>query len=600
MTSTLALDAAVADSAEADVDASDSTEPVDPTPGGVLRGLSLVDLWVLGALFLWPCAYLPIFATQAWTPRVMALIVAVPTGGLAIWSLLRRRDRAAMFATAALCWALVGAAFSGNVILSLKGVVSTNSSVLIYAGSIGFWATARFMSARGRTLVAPLFVTAGLVNLLVGVIQVVFRIDSTSVSLVGDRAVGLLGNSMLFGTVAAAAGAMAVRLAASREHPIDSRVWLAAAFALPIGTAISGSRVAMIAVIVAALAGVIGAPRARAAISVGAAVAGVIAGSVLTRVVGGEADSLSRLSRSGTGGRTTVWRASADAVLERPVTGWGLGRFRYALQGRYSLEDLAAMPHLPRFWDAHNVVIELAVLVGIPGLILFGGFAWCAGRRSAPAMVVAAVAIVITWLLQPTSYQTLPIAMILLGAGTASASGTESDSMFAGHRRSIAGVAVALGVAPAIFLGVADARLLQAMQAEDVRGVESAAAMFVHDPMAANTAANAGWFEAASDPESSRVMFDALERTVEIEPENPYWWNELALAQAEFLGDLETARSSADRALELSPFDERAWITVWATSTQLDDNERRLEAADVLCRLAFQPGCDDLESENAR
>ena len=90
----------------------------------------------------------------------MVMLVALPTGALAIWSLLRRHDRAALFAAAAVGWTLVGAAFSGNAILSLKGVVAMNSSVLIYAGSFGLWATARFMSARGRAFVAPVFVSA--------------------------------------------------------------------------------------------------------------------------------------------------------------------------------------------------------------------------------------------------------------------------------------------------------------------------------------------------------------------------------------------------------------------------------------------------------
>ena len=180
MTSTLTPDA-FDDHLDADDAAGDSIEPVELSPGGLLRGLRAVDLWVLGALFLWPCAFLPMFANQSWTPRVMVMLVALPTGALAIWSLLRRRDRAAMFAAAAVGWTLVGAAFSGNAILSLKGVMAMNSSVLIYAGSFGLWATARFMSVRGRAFVAPVFVSACAVNVLVGLAQVVFRIDSSSV-----------------------------------------------------------------------------------------------------------------------------------------------------------------------------------------------------------------------------------------------------------------------------------------------------------------------------------------------------------------------------------------------------------------------------------
>jgi hypothetical protein len=86
---------------------------------------------------------------------------------------------------------------------------------------------------------------------------------------------------------------------------------------------------------------------------------------------------------------------------------------------------------------------------------------------------------------------------------------------------------------------------------------------------------------------------------VELEPENPYWWNELAMAQGAILRDPEAARRSADRALELSAFDERSWTMVWVSSTELGDDERRLEAAEILCRFEFEPACDDLDAERS-
>ena len=48
--------------------------------------------------------------------------------------------------------------------------------------------------------------------------------------------------------------------------------------------------------------------------------------------------------------------------------------------------------------------------------------------------------------------------------------------------------------------------------------------------------------DAAADPESQRILLNALHRSVEIEPENPIWWNELAMAQGAILRDPEAAR----------------------------------------------------------
>jgi hypothetical protein len=117
--------------------------------------------------------------------------------------------------------------------------------------------------------------------------------------------------------------------------------------------------------------------------------------------------------------------------------------------------------------------------------------------------------------------------------------------------------------------------------------------------MVADVVVNAGWAEAATDLEWRRVMFDAIERTLEIEPENPYWWTKLATAQGAILDDPEAARRSADRALDLSAFDEQAWNTVWVASTELGDDDRRLEAAEILCRFEFEPACDDLDAERS-
>lgn len=578
--------------------ASDVDRSVEDRPrssdSGIVRGLGALDLFVLGAILLWPCAYLPFFANQAWTPRVMALIVAVPTGIWALTKLIRRGERAASVAALLLGWTLVSAILSDNALLSFKGVVSTNSSVVIYAGSIGLWALAHFISPRARSWVVPTLLVACGLNLGVGVLQVVFRIESTSIGLVGDRAVGLIGNSMIFGAVMAAGGAVCIRRGAHGSTPIPRSWWFLGVFAFSLGTAISGSRVATVAVLAAGLISVVSAPRLRALACIAGSLGGVAAGTLLHRVSGGSRDSLSRLTEGGgTAGRTTVWRVSVDAVSERPITGWGLGRFQRALQGRFSLEELASAPHLPRFGDAHNVVVELLVVLGIPGLVLGIGFAWYAARRCEPALVAASGAMAITWLLQPMSYHTLALAFVLLGAGTVfRPEGSEPpETPPPAGRRWVGLLVVGAGLIPALGLGAADIRLDQALERGDPGAVRSAAGLFGGDPTLMNVAGNLAAEQAGTNRDAAAATLEAFARAVSIEPERAVWLGELAAAQSAFTNDSAEARRTAERAIELDPYNERAWTVVWVSSMDLGDDERSDEAARILCRFGLPPAC---------
>ena len=68
----------------------------------------------------------------------------------------------------------------------------------------------------------------------------------------------------------------------------------------------------------------------------------------------------------------------------------------------------------------HNVVIQMLVSVGVIGVVLLVAFVVLANRRANFALSLAAVAISINWLLQPTGLYSLAVASVFLGAaGTA-------------------------------------------------------------------------------------------------------------------------------------------------------------------------------------
>ena len=68
--------------------------------------------------------------------------------------------------------------------------------------------------------------------------------------------------------------------------------------------------------------------------------------------------------------RIAVWGAQTQAVFDRPVLGWGPGNewSAFIASGTPGQIETAT-----RFWaDAHNLVIEIAVVAGLAGLAAFG------------------------------------------------------------------------------------------------------------------------------------------------------------------------------------------------------------------------------------
>jgi hypothetical protein len=304
-------------------------------------------------------------------------------------------------------------------------------------------------------------------------------------------------------------------------------------------------------------------------------------------------DAVSRLSRAGSDGRVAYWRVSLDAIAERPLQGWGLGQFRAAVQGRLPLDELVPLGNAQLWFDAHNLFIGLAVAVGIPGLILFLGFAWTAGRRMPAQLVPAVAAIAITWMLQPGGLTTLPLVVMLLGFSDDS---VDDDRPRRTDRRweRIGGVAVVLtGVLAALWLGVADARLELAVQSGDPVAARSAASMFGADPVANDLVAKILEADGYEGDAQQAAILEAFERNTEVEPGRAFWWIELARRQGLF-GDPDDALVSTRRALELEPFNKDAWMVIGLIARDLDDEELERQAVRVLCTYKVEAACDQL------
>jgi len=67
-------------------------------------------------------------------------------------------------------------------------------------------------------------------------------------------------------------------------------------------------------------------------------------------------------------GRTDIWRLGVDAVMQRPLTGYGFSTFFGTEEVFYGLSENASWAN--EATDAHNAYLNLALTIGIPGLVL--------------------------------------------------------------------------------------------------------------------------------------------------------------------------------------------------------------------------------------
>jgi Flp pilus assembly protein TadD len=500
---------------------------------------------------------------------MMVLLAVGSVGVVAMVRLIARRDRAAVLAGVIICWVALSGAL-GGARSSLLGFVGRDLSGVIVLFAFGCWALGREVVPSRR--LATTFVQCATAGALVGVIQVVVQVDTGFLALQDGRPAGLLVNPVYFGAVCAAACVVAVHATATTRVDVISTVCMVV---LGAGVSISGSRVALAALLVTAGMLVVVKRSREFAVAAGLAATGVVLGIVLDLATGSGRNAASRLTADGAGGRSSVWRYGIEAAFDRPLFGHGVGRFRPAVQDRFStgfVADHAAVDRAQAWFDPHNVLILVLVGTGFVGLVLVAVWVILASKGCSGPLAWGVAALAATWLLQPVSIHTLPLAMLLFGAAAADGgeaqrqvlTSEESDAPPAASRSlsSASVVALGVGVVAAAWLLVADLRLNRAVDRLSPAAAESAAAMYPSDPIVADVVAQV--HELTGD---AGEWLAWREKATEIEPDRPYWWVRLGEA-ALATGDLDRARSAADRALALQ-----------STNVGANDLDARLAAA---------------------
>ncbi|MGZ4793016.1 MAG: O-antigen ligase family protein [Ilumatobacteraceae bacterium] len=556
--------------------------------------LSTHDVLVLvaGAVF---CVGTGPFEFSSWTPRMAALLAGLPLGMALLVRLAWHRDKAALAALGFLAWGLAGALASAAPMRSFLGQVDGNTqSVVMFAGVFGFWALARTLSERGKTLVGPVLVGALGVSALVGILQIVLDLRSGMLGAFGGRAGGLEGNAVYFSTSLCGAIGWCASTALSAADSRARRISLVSVgyFGLAIG--LSGSRVSIIAIVVVCAAVCWRARTLRSLKVPTAAVLGLIVSLMMQRSIDTGADSVQRFSGVGSEGRPDLWRAALAAFREHPVLGWGLGRVRPAIQHFFSPEfvRLYQQDDYSATWtDVHNVVIQMLVSVGVIGVMLLLLFVVLANRGANFALALAAVAISLNWLLQPTGLYSLALASVFLGAAGSSVTLTSDRA----HRwlRAVTVCCAVVGLSAALYLIVADLRLRHAVDRADQTAIRSAAAWFGDDPFVIDIFVVDSYSPKVASDRAPREA--SARRLTELEPDVPTWWSELAMTQYDN-EDFTGMRSSIDKALALQPNHVRSWVQLVMYARKVGDDDLAATARHRACDLGA-PVCDPVDAD---
>jgi len=540
-------------------------------------GLSGWDAAAIVAAGLAIVLFAPPLFLDSWTPRMALVLGLAPVGLLALGRSVRTGDRSSLLLSAALGWTAIVSILSSAPRSALFGFAGRDLSALTVCAMAGFWSLGRLTSVRGREVLCEVVIWAATLSGAVGIAQVLADVDTGSLALAFGRPTGLASNPVYFGAISAAGLMVCVAM-------WRSDTWRRLAVPLLIlgaASSLSGSRVALLAAVLG-IGVYVAVHRDRdSVVAGGLGVAAVGLGVLLDRSLGAGRNAADRLTEdSGGGGRTTVWRYGLDAFTERPIRGYGFGRFRPAVQDKYTAEFVRdnSIDDVTQAWfDAHNIGIGVLVAVGIVGAVLFIAWAGSWVRFVGGPLAWALVPLAFHWLLQPVSLFTMPLAMLLFGAAA-----TTGPKLEAPGRRSAA-VAVAVGLALAAVLVVGDVMFRQAADDLDADAMATIAAVAGDDPILGDVVAQAYELRGSSAAAAAAEL-DWRRRVAESEPDRPYWWSRLAEEQLE--ADLvDDAEASIRRALDLQRNNTRSLRVETLLALRVQDLARLAAAIDLACDI---------------
>ncbi len=554
-------------------------------------GMTDADLAIVIVTLVLVVVFAPPLVFETWTPRFAIVLASVPLG---LWSLAARAragDLPARLGVASIAAAVVSALLSEAPRSALLGFAGRDLSTVAVAGCFGLWSLSQSASPRGRAVLGLVLVWSTAAGAAVGVAQVLLRVEVGSLALLGGRPSGLWVNPVYMGALCA--GGLLGAVAIYTES--RGRSLLYAAVLLGSGVSLSGSRIALASTVVLLVAHA-ALHRSRASwLGSALGATGLLVGVAIGQLRSGVGAGTDRLTDAGIDGRLQAWWYGLSAWLDRPAVGHGFGRFRPAVQGKFSdsfVGEFAPDELLQTWFDAHNVGIGLLVATGAVGTVLIAAWGVSVSRRVRGPLVWAAAAMGLTWLAQPVSLFTLPLVMLLLGAaiplvGDPVEPTSNANEPIAASRAPV--LLAAVGLVLGAYVVAADVGLRIASDDADGDGAARIASMYLADPVVNDIVAQIYLFQSDDTGIGFDESVDWRRRAAAAEPDRPYWWASLGYAQLAD-GDPLGARTSLERALRLQPNSVRSLRGLGSVAIEMQDEQLLGSVIDRFCDLG-QPEC---------
>ena len=362
---------------------------------------------------LLPILYILPLITPFWSARYLVVILI---GIVGIPAVIANRQRPE--AKAALVFAAVtasSAAVSGSA-WAIFGDFGLGTGLLFVLGLIGSWAVGG-ISGDGRHAVVLACCFGAALNATMALAEVLLDLDEVGFGTHPTRASGFIGNPVFLGGYLAAAAWLVIN-----QHLEDRRWWhLPLLTLLGAGIQLSGSRAALILVVIACGLGILRTCRVGLLV-LAFAVVGIVGGSGVAAaadVASGTSRVVDSVSSGGTRARLEAWTSARHAVIERPLLGAGPGRFGVATSPHRTLRLAQAEGTERYFFDAHNLLVEHLVTTGVLGFAALVAWISLVLRRTRPLrdpLAAFGAGLLLMHLVQPQNVVLTPLAFLALGA----------------------------------------------------------------------------------------------------------------------------------------------------------------------------------------
>lgn len=396
------------------------------------KSWSVLGLFTAVVVFLVLVGFLPDTNSVFWPAKSTLLLLLIPVGlpllvRMAITPQATQRHLTvpARFALVFMAIAGLSTVFANTRTTAIYGLYLWGNGLIFVASLVSAWAIGVSLNQQGRRLVTFALIAGIAANVVVAVLQMLMDLSSLDLVRYDGRSPGIQGNPVHLGALMAAGVALALPWQGRRLLP-----WLGLIYAMAAALQVSGSRSALLAMVVVLVAGFFASRRQtigqsawklsvqRGLMVVLAVILGLTAGAGLSKWGGGASVSERLTAAEGGGGvgaRVSMWWATRHAVGDHPLIGSGPGTYREATSRYRTISVARAFGADLYFTDAHNILVEYATttgLFGVGALLAWLAITW---RRSRGPLKFFALALFLAGLTEPQSAGTTPLLFLGLG-----------------------------------------------------------------------------------------------------------------------------------------------------------------------------------------